>query len=366
MAAATRRPGARLALSAGLLLVAHSAWPVVAATPVAPTSRESQSLKAAELTAQRIGDGPLIRPDMPGLEGDLGVNIDGPSIIRVPAWIKNPLGKYYMYFAHHRGTYIRLAYADDPKGPWTVYRDGTLKLAQTSALHHVASPDVIVDDENRRLILYYHGPTETPGGNYGGRPYAQMTFVATSPDGIAFKPASGAIAPPYMKAFRYKGYTYGLSMGDKKSAYPVWLRSGLFSRSKTGMDRFEDGPRILDEMRHAAVLRRGDTLHVFYTVVGDEPERILYSTVDLRPDWTEWTASAPVEVLRPERPYEGADVPLASSRGGMSAGRENALRDPGVLDDGDRIFVYYSVAGENGIAGAQVTLTERKAAPGKD
>jgi hypothetical protein len=352
----------RSGVSLCLLLALPSALAAAATAPVAPTSRESQSLKTSELTAQRIGDGPLIRPDMPGLEGDLGTNIDGPSVIRVPAWVMNPLGKYYMYFGHHRGTYIRLAYADDPKGPWTVYRPGTLKLEQTSALHHVASPDVIVDDENKRVILYYHGPTETPGINYGGRPYAQMTFVATSADGLAFKPASGAIAPPYMKAFRYKGYTYGLSMGDKKSVYPVWLRSGLFSRSKTGMGPFETGPRILDEMRHAAVLLRGDTLHIFYTVVGDQPERILYTTVDLRPDWSEWTASAPVEVLRPERPYEGADVPLAASRGGMAAGREHALRDPGVLDDSGRIFLYYSVAGEKGIGAAEVTLKERKAA----
>ena len=31
-----------------------------------------------------------------------------PSLIRVPSWVKNPLGKYYLYFAHHTGKYIRL------------------------------------------------------------------------------------------------------------------------------------------------------------------------------------------------------------------------------------------------------------------
>src|SRR5687767_12344715 len=42
----------------------------------------------------------------------LGDNINGPTVIRVPAWVKQPLSRYYMYFAHHMGHYIRLAYAD--------------------------------------------------------------------------------------------------------------------------------------------------------------------------------------------------------------------------------------------------------------
>jgi hypothetical protein len=39
-------------------------------------------------------------------------NINGPSLVHVPAWIERPLGKYYLYFAHHGGKDIRLAYAD--------------------------------------------------------------------------------------------------------------------------------------------------------------------------------------------------------------------------------------------------------------
>ena len=31
------------------------------------------------------------------------ININGPSVISVPDWVENPLGKYYLYFAHHRG-----------------------------------------------------------------------------------------------------------------------------------------------------------------------------------------------------------------------------------------------------------------------
>lgn len=354
----------KLSLSAALLLgtfggIAPSALaqsaPVSTPAP-APVGRVSQATGAVIASVERIGKGRLISQGMPGLEGELGDNIDGPSIIEVPSWVKNPLGKYYMYFAHHRGQYIRLAYANSLAGPWTVYKQGTLRLDQTSALHHIASPDVLVDNEHQQFVLYYHGAVEMPGGDYGGRPYKQSTFMASSPDGLSFQNRTGDIAAPYLKAFTYKGKTYALAMSDKKSLYPVWLRSGQFFQSGDGSAPFQPGPRILDEMRHAAVAVRGDTLHIFYTVVGDQPERIMYTTVDLRPDWTEWTAALPVEVLRPEFPFEGADLPLVASRGGMASGREHALRDPGVFDAGDAFYLYYSVAGEKGIALARVTL----------
>lgn len=307
------------------------------------------------ITAQRLGNGPIIYPGMPGLEGDLGTNIDGPAVIKAPKWLKHPLGKYYMYFAHHRGTYIRLAYADAPAGPWHVYAPGTLKLSQTKGINHVASPSVVDDDADKRLILYFHSPIEDPDVRRA-RPYAQETFIATSTDGLRFTPVGESFGAPYMKAFRYGGFTYGIAMADKKSAYPAWKRSGQFFRSASGFQPFEAGPRVIDEMRHTGILLRGDRLHLFYTLVGDTPERIYHASVDLKPDWTEWTATAPEEVLRPEKDYEGADVAEKKSIGGMSEERERALRDPDVLDDDGHIYLYYTVAGELGIAVAEVTL----------
>ena len=44
-------------------------------------------------------------------------------------------------------------------------------------------------------------------------------------------------------------------------------------------------------MRHPAVLVRGDTLYVAWSKVGDKPEHILLSKVDISsPDWEEWNA----------------------------------------------------------------------------
>ena len=70
------------------------------------TPHERDSPGALEYVAFRIGDGPIISPDT---DPSIGHNIQGPSLIRAPSWIKNPLGRYYLYFADHKGSYIRLA-----------------------------------------------------------------------------------------------------------------------------------------------------------------------------------------------------------------------------------------------------------------
>ena len=91
---------------------------------------------------QRFRTNPLITP---ASSSTLGDNINGPSVIRVPDWLPNPLGKYYMDFTHHAGTFIRLAYADQLDGPWKIYEPGTLQLGDDECFqNHIASPDVHV------------------------------------------------------------------------------------------------------------------------------------------------------------------------------------------------------------------------------
>jgi len=79
------------------------------------------------LSATRLLDHPIVYPNMDDRMGD---NIGTPSLIRVPDWVPNPLGRYYLYFSHHIGRYIRMAYADDLLGPWTMYRPGALDCRQ--------------------------------------------------------------------------------------------------------------------------------------------------------------------------------------------------------------------------------------------
>jgi hypothetical protein len=134
------------------------------------------------------------------------------------------------------------------------------------------------------------------------------------------------------------------------------------SRAGNPLASFEPGPNLFrdtayaNRVRHVALVQRGDRLHVFFTGIGDAPERVLVSTVDLTPDWTTWRASAPVEVLRPETTYECTDLPNVPSEAGDINEPARQIRDPFVFEDEGRAYLFYSTCGEQGIAAAEIPL----------
>lgn len=296
--------------------------------------------------ARRLPCSPIIRPAM--LPGADGANINGPSLIRAPAWLPNPLGVYYLYFAHHGGKYIRLAYADRLEGPWKIYQPGTLQLKDApGCAGHIASPDLHVDNIRQEIRMYFHGPAQAGGG--------QKSFVAVSKDGLRFKASAEALGQFYFRVFEWRDAWFAMAKGG-------WLY-----RSSDGLSDFVAGPNPLpggldrDENantpgpRHVALHRLGNELRVYYSNIGDAPERILRVRIPLAGDWKTWTASAPEEVLRPETEEEGAALPLRKSVAGAMKGRENALRDPGVFVDTDgRVYLLYSIAGEAGLGIAEL------------
>ena len=339
-------------------------WLLIAALVAGTAFAQQPDLSAVKVT--RLLDKPVIGPD---IHPSIGVNIQGPSLIRVPNWVENPLGKYYLYFADHKGLYIRLAYADNLTGPWQVHEPGSLRIedsyftptrpeiseealaemiegrrasgSRTShdlafelTQPHIASPDVHVNEDSQQIIMYYHG-LEGPG--------FQHSRVATSNDGINFTAGSENIGRTYMRAFKYEQRTYALAM------------PGQFYRSENGFTNFEEGPRLfVPNMRHSAVVVRDNYLYVFWTRVGDAPESIMLSTIDLRPDWSKWQVSEERVVLRPERNWEGADAPVEPSVRSTAYGHVNQLRDPTLYIEDDVVYMLYAVAGESGIALARV------------
>jgi len=304
------------------------------------------------MRVQRLEGNPIIRPHM---DGSMGENISGHSLIRVPDWVEDPLGRYYLYFAEHKGKYIRMAYSDRLEGPWRTYEPGVLNLEDsffpvtppekpTARVHrlkdavkpHIASPDAHVLEEHKEIRLYYHGLEA----------YArQVSRLAVSKDGIHFKAMPEAFGLSYFRMFRHEGRYYGMAM------------PGVFYRSHDGLKDFERGPHLFGmDMRHSALLVCENNLHVFWTRVGDAPERILLSTIDMTQDWEQWVTSEPVNVLRPEYPWEGSDQPVVPSVRGWIDGPVNQLRDPTIYQEADRLFLLYTVAGESGIAIAELFL----------
>jgi hypothetical protein len=106
--------------------------------------------------------------------------------------------------------------------------------------------------------------------------------------------------------------------------------------------------------RHPGLHLRGHELDIYYSNVGDHPERIKRTTVDLRPDWTEWKGTSPVEILRTETNYEGVDQPIETSNGGASHDPVHQVRDPYIYTEDNRKYLVYSVAGEKGLGIAEI------------
>src|SRR5215208_1143782 len=133
-----------------------------------PTRKqEAQTMNSSNYAVTRFAVNPIILPSM--LIGKDGRNITGPSLIRVPDWVRDKLGNYYLYFAEHHGSYIRMAYADVLNGPWSIFLPGTLTVEQVrrqalrhadpsdgEGTRHIASPDVHVDHANQKIRMYFH------------------------------------------------------------------------------------------------------------------------------------------------------------------------------------------------------------------
>jgi len=306
-----------------------------------------------KIEAVRLKVNPIITPEM--LPSGDGENINGPSMIKVPNWIKSPLGKYYLYFAHHQGKYIRLAYADKPEGPWKIYEKGSLKRedcifddgTDQLKVNHIASPDLLINPVKKELVMYFH---ISAGKTRDGRNTPQVTVRATSKDGINFLPERKILGESYFRVFKLDNRFYALAKG------------GLY-RSEDGFSGFEKGPNpyhnINDadstiHLRHLALLQKGNTMYLFYSRIGDTPEQIFYSKMVLTGDWNHWVASAPTTLLVPAEKYEGVDQPIIKSVSGASKKPVRQLRDPAIYQEGDKSYILYSVAGELGIAIAEL------------
>ena len=352
-----------------------------------------ESTQSLQFSATSIIETPIVHSAMhPKLIAEAEsygyTNINGPSLIKVPDWIENKLGAYYLYFAHHKGPYIRLAYADTLTGPWTMYEGEILPLAKAGlataskpalgviklkqhlkwteffalldigtkakkayetrtkqklkssppTTPHVASPEILIDEVEKKIRLYYHGVKE---GNL------QMSKVALSADGLHFSPLDGIISVPYLRVFPYRNQYYGLAM------------PGFLYRSKDGLRDFEVRKRWLFDtnVRHSSVYLQGTMLYVFFTKVGDAPEQIYYSSVDISAeDWNDWQASPPKVLLKPTKAWEGANEPILPSMRGEMSTLVNQLRDPAIFEENGELYLLYTGGGEQAIGIAKLAI----------
>lgn len=353
----------------------HTAWVVRRSAPVGGLPPNRPCVLAGDVVVDRKRDYSLpmnvqiqYRLDKAIVDAadypQLGGNINGPSLICVPGWVNNPLGRYYLYFAHHEGASIRLMVADDLDGPWQIYQPGALTLEHSlfcqyppaaADTHpdilasiaagidgdypHIASPDVHIDHDRRKILMYYHGR------NADG---TQQTRLAESDDGIEFVPLQPLLGDAYFRVFRYNGAHYAIAWGS------------VLYRSTDGGRSFERGPRVTDEAyRHGAILQTDQSaeVYVIWSRAGDSPESLLISRLSMAPDdtektadWTRWRLTETTLLHRPERSWEGAGLLCRPSCYGGIMEPVNEIRDPAIYCENDQIYLLYSVRGEQGIA----------------
>lgn len=349
----------------------------IAALLLLPVGAWSQDAFPFTIQTARPSNNPIISESM--LSTEDGDSINGPSLIKVPSWVANPLGKYYLYFAHHAGKYIRMAYADRVEGPYRIHPGGVLRIGDQKALSgHIASPEAVVDEASKKIYLYYHGrPSgikKQPGVD---DPEAgQKSSVAVSSDGLHFDAANLKVGPAYLRVFPHRGHWYAINghgtllrsnalgkvfepagevIGDDIAAAIDPARLGepgaKSERPARGADRYS--------IRHVGVDIVGDHLILYFSCVGHRPERIYATVIEMKGDAATWKARGTVEVLRPKEKWEGGALPLAYSRGGRSRQWENGLRDPAIYRENGKTWLLYSVGGEHGIGLAELRYEKR-------
>ena len=311
------------------------------ASSSSPCTALDETLHVRLCAVRRAPENPLITP---ATHLGISANITMPSVLRAPDALAaaHGFGPYWMYFAAHDGRYIRLAHAPSVTGPWTNYTPGSLKDTEVAPFSNtISSPDVFVLPSGK--LRMYFSTDSYPGSTQ------QWSGVAESTDGVHFTLASTEnIAKYYLRVFTWAGKQYGLQKGWSTAAAEL-------GESADGVARFELVKTLSGgSIRHMAVLLDGSTLLVFYSRIGDAPERILLSTIqlDVGPP-SSWDLSPPIEVLRPELAYEGTATPIAPSVKGPATNVQQ-LRDPYIFVDGGKTYLFYSIAGESGIAVAEL------------
>jgi len=210
---------------------------------------------------------------------------------------------------------------------------------------HLASPDVHVDEESRCILMFFHSVDKISG--------KQLTYFAHSRDGLSFQCEPSPVAEFYLKLAKWRQTWIGMSKGGV-----MYVSTGEPSRLKRlphpAFPMKHPMGNARGDVRHVGLDVREDNLLIYYSRVGDIPERILRSHIDLTKPQLGWRAKGTELVLKPETAWEGAMLPLARSRAGRARGLENALRDPAIYKEGDDTYLLYCGAGEANIGLATI------------
>ncbi len=272
-----------------------------------------------------------------------------PSVFHAGEHLADPLGEWYLYYAPHNDPGgIALMHADSLDGPWTEYAANPIIEAVWSphyTANHVSSPDVIWNDQEQQMFLYFHGRNDT-------------TRFATTTDGVTFAYGGVAVNTAMLgAASREASYGRVFTHPDPTSAFEY----GMFFMENTtaGARRIRladsvDGRAWTVRPNPIVTPSNGDGGNVsaanlwqwdgqWYVIYHNSEGRIMARTVDQ----TLTTVGAPV-------------VLHTSSGAAPDTGRVAA---PEIVTEGDTTYLFYEGGGRLGATVMYATATTGTTTP---
>jgi hypothetical protein len=239
------------------------------------------------------------------------------------------------------------------------------------------SPSIIVDDEKQRLVMHIHVLQCEKEDGVKIKP-DHHTLLLMSKDGISWdlhqefekpKKTSYLLRDAfYLSVPVYSvrdGYFYAMA---KTQEDPLGSLALYRSRSLEGP--FEEGPIIARGVRNVRIYLSthpadSNMIYVFFTLIGDMPERILLGSIDVNSGseaWMYWKLLPGPTLVQPEYWYESGNSTVKPSQNGAALESVDLIRDPRFLPDVQRSnkrlsgMLFYSVQGEQGIAIAKISI----------
>lgn len=311
-------------------------------------------------------------------------SVNSPMPVKIRAWMSKSLQthSYVLYFSSHIDVpkvteNVSLLVATEAiTGPWMQSVGTQLKFSDIpcKSFH---SPSVAVDDRVEVLHMFVHGHKCK---NVKG---SQPTLAFSSRDALNWKFAAQLddtlknvfyLTPP--TAQHPDGFYYSVAKTQESRT-----GSGVLCRSLHLEGPFEVGPVVSQGMRHADVqLVKNRYLFIFFTLIGDEPERILLGTIDTFQgalNWMDWRLLPGPTIFEPTATSggpDGLDVRIRTersdailpSRPGPSSGDDGGTRDPrfisslssGTKSFGDILsgYLFFAAHGETIISVAFIRI----------
>lgn len=311
--------------------------------------------------------------------------INGPMPIYVRSWMNEYYHRYslLLFASSHTASGdeevdLKVMGLELNKETWKCLHSFSLRRKEHLRCNSLHSPSIAVDEEQQRLYMYIHGH-----GCHGAK--QQPTLLFTSHDGLSWDFDQAKLRRPpyllwdlfYLSAPRYSprdDFYYAIAKTQEDS-----IGSAVLCRSKSLHGPFEQGPILMKGGRHMDMyIHPGSSdMYVFFTLIGDAPERILLGMIDRSPasggshNWLDWKFLPGPIIIQPEYEFEHGNAPLKPSKPGPGLTVLNEIRDPHFLPHNDTDlkklsgFLFYTVQGEQKLAMStlQINITALHAPP---